>query len=114
MISIYHVCLEADPHSEKLLHRACIHTAPHLEGIQGLEAQVQNASTLHFGKVTEQELPRVVKGLHEWLEVQCLVLFVLSDNATLDIGPIAAGVLLQLKCMGLHLCMMYFVTAMAQ
>ena len=76
----------------------------YLEIIQGLEAQVQNARALHLGKVAEQELARVVKGLCQWLEVQSLVLFVLSHNTTLDIVPIACGVLFQLKGVGLHLC----------
>ena len=69
----------------------------HLESIQSLETNMQDARALDLGEVREQKLSRVGQRSFQGPETHCLGLLVLGHNAALPIAAIAADVLLQLE-----------------
>ena len=67
----------------------------HLECIKGLEGDVQNRRSVHFGKVTYEEVAGMLQGLCKCLEVEGLGFLCLSDQAP-------SFILLVLPCVHLH------------
>ena len=74
-----------------------------LEGVQRLEGNMQQPGALNLGEVAEQKLSGVLQRCLQGLESQLLWALELRHNTAAHVRAVAAGVLLQLKGVWLHM-----------
>ena len=69
----------------------------YLELVKCLESHMENRRPVHFGEITDQEVPRLLDGLSQRVELQGLGLLDLGDQATALVLLVMAGVSLHLE-----------------